>query len=157
MESSATEIISPPPSRSATPELPPVPPPSPTFGARVALLSRPCVSNRRNRNGQANKVRLICRPPLWGITCIGTYWCLSSRLGNLLGIRARVFPLFKDSLFISWEIQASKMEPFTISRVSMQEDSLGKLKEFSPFSMCTLATSVYDEARNRPDRTPCKG
>lgn len=45
MESSATGMLSPPASRPGTPELPPAPPPSPTVGARDALLSRPCVPN----------------------------------------------------------------------------------------------------------------
>lgn len=45
MESAATGMLSPPPSRPGTPELPPAPPPSPTVGARDAFLSRPCVPN----------------------------------------------------------------------------------------------------------------
>lgn len=62
MEPSATGVLSPPSSRPATPELPPVPPPSPTVGARDTFLSRPCVpsyslyhaastQNREKRNG----------------------------------------------------------------------------------------------------------
>lgn len=109
MESSATEMISPPPSRPATPELPPVPPPSPTVGARDAFLSRPCVPNDslhhaasapngEKRKGQVNKVSVICNLPLWGITCMWrTYWCLGCRVEQ---ISSACFGVAKDPLSI---------------------------------------------------------